>query len=356
MRIVSARLRPIGGPVPAGIRNRALGWQARHGVLLALVDETGTVGQGEASPLPGYSPDLLEECVTALEAVVARVPIAIDLAGDGLARIAAVTAELPPELPAARMAVETALLDLAAKRLGTSVAALLAGRRLDREVPVSMVLLGADVAALEGQVRAGLAVGVHTFKLKVGGPDFAAELALIGALRAAVPGGWALRLDANGAWPLDVAGRHLEAMAGLAVEFVEQPVAAELLPELTGSPVALAADETMRLPGALARLAATRACAAVVLKPMVLGGLGCCLSLAREARRAGLGVIVTHLFDGPVALAAACELALAVQTPLACGLAPHPALAAFGGQRPAALRPDRIVPHDLPGLGLAGAQ
>jgi o-succinylbenzoate synthase len=355
VRIESARLRLIGGPLPARIENRALAWQARHGVLLELGDETGAVGRGEASPLPGYSPDTLDACVRALETAAARVPIAVDLAGDSLASIASLTGEIPPELPAARMAVETALLDLAASRLGISVAALLAGRRPDRAVPLSMVLLGTDVATLAGQVRSGLAAGVRTFKLKVGRPEFAAELALIAALRAAVAGDWALRLDANGAWPPNAARRHLQEMAGLGVELVEQPVAADLLPEFTNSPVPLAADETMRIPGALARLTATRACTAVVLKPMVLGGLGRCFALAREAQRAGFGVIVTHLFDGPVALAAACELALAVETPLACGLAPHPALTAFAAQRQAALHPDRIVPHDIPGLGLSGA-
>ncbi|HEX6239392.1 MAG TPA: O-succinylbenzoate synthase, partial [Polyangiales bacterium] len=40
--------------------------------------------------------------------------------------------------------------------------------------------------------------------------------------------------------------------------------------------------------------------------------------------------VVTHLFDGPIALAAASVLALALQSPrLAAGLAPHAGLAAW---------------------------
>ena len=68
-------------------------------------------------------------------------------------------------------------------------------------------------------------------------------------------------------------------------------------------------------------------CQALVLKPMALGGILRCLHLARLAARHGVGVVVTHLFDGPVALAAATELALALPgRVLACGLDLHPGL------------------------------
>ncbi len=60
-----------------------------------------------------------------------------------------------------------------------------------------------------------------------------------------------------------------------------------------------------------------------MIKPAVHGLLGA-HALAGRARAAGKGVIVTHLFDGPVGTAAACELALALgETRYAAGLAPH---------------------------------
>jgi o-succinylbenzoate synthase len=354
VRVAAARLRSIGGPLPVEIRTRAVAWQARYGVLLELADEDGTAGVGEASPLPGYSSDDLADCEFALRSWTARLPLSLDLSGTVLGQVASLAEAIPGELPAARMALETALLDLAAKRLGISVAELLAGGTPQREVPLAVLLFGRDAATLAAEVDGGLALGVRTFKLKVGGHDFAGELELIRSLRRAVAGDWALRLDANAAWTPEVARQRLRALAGLGVELVEQPVGPELLPELTGSPVALAADETMRLPDALERLAASRACTAVVLKPMVLGGLSRCLALARAAHGAGLGVVVTHLFDGPVAVAAACELALAIGTPLACGLAPHPALGVLGRGLPGALQPDRVAPHDGSGLGIRG--
>lgn len=353
MRIVRHLLRRVGGEIPGQVANRASTWRERHGVLLELEDESGVCGVGEASPLPGYSPDTLEACEAALVAWGARVPIGIGEDAPPLERVEAAAASLPDEAPAARMAVETALLDLIGKRSGVPVSELLAGCRPTAAIPLCALLSGADGAARAAEVREGLARGVRCFKLKVGGTDFDGELEAIRVLRRACPGPWLLRLDANGAWPPERARRNLAALSGLGIELVEQPVAPDALFDLTGSPVLLAADETMRLPDAVERLRASRACAAVVLKPMVLGGLVRCLRLGRRAREARLGVVVTHLFDGPVALAAACELALALATPLPCGLAPHPALAAYGPALPAALRADRISPHGLPGLGLA---
>jgi L-alanine-DL-glutamate epimerase-like enolase superfamily enzyme len=75
--------------------------------------------------------------------------------------------------------------------------------------------------------------------------------------------------------------------------------------------------------------------------------------LARLARRAGIGVVVTHLMDGPVALAAARELALGLETPMACGLDDHEALLTFPRVKaPSRAREARIRVSREPGLGL----
>ncbi|MFZ5785756.1 MAG: hypothetical protein ACOY3Y_04870, partial [Acidobacteriota bacterium] len=68
MRVVRHRLRRVGGEVPGEVGNRASTWRERHGVLLEVEDDGGARGVGEASPLPGYSPDTLEACEAALAA------------------------------------------------------------------------------------------------------------------------------------------------------------------------------------------------------------------------------------------------------------------------------------------------
>jgi hypothetical protein len=76
------------------------------------------------------------------------------------------------------------------------------------------------------------------------------------------------------------------------------------------------------------------------------------MELARHARALSLGVVVSHSFDGPVALTAAAALALALPTPMAQGLAPHPGLAAWP---PIRLPIAHAALHawNTPGLGLA---
>lgn len=62
--------------------------------------------------------------------------------------------------------------------------------------------------------------------------------------------------------------------------------------------------------------------------------------------------MVTHFFDGPVGMAAACELALSLaQPPLACGLAPHDERAPLPLQLASRTR---CVAVAAPGLGFGG--
>ena len=90
----------------------------------------------------------------------------------------------------------------------------------------------------------------------------------------------------------------------------------------------IAADESLQDAKERQALLTAPFCVAWVLKPMLLG-----LRRARSgAAGAGPGsrVVITHAFDGPVAHAAACELAFSLpQAPWACGLAPHAGLQAW---------------------------
>ena len=75
------------------------------------------------------------------------------------------------------------------------------------------------------------------------------------------------------------------------------------------------------------------------------------LDLAKIAREYGAQPVLSHTFDGPIARAATAELALALQTELAAGLGPHPALDLWPPHHIAAIRGREICPHAVPGLG-----
>jgi L-alanine-DL-glutamate epimerase-like enolase superfamily enzyme len=345
--------------------------RAREAVRIRLRDQVGTEGLGEALPLPGYSrddADAAERALTALAAQVAHDGLTVPEAGSHPAnagsRVAArLDAALAPYaallvgVPSARFALECALVDLLARRDGVSAARWLADGRTLQRVPVSVLLPDDDrnaVAAAGAASERG-----HTIlKLKIGRPDRTPEQedALLCAVRAAADGASAgtrvrprLRLDANGALtPADVQAR-LEALLRYGVELVEEPVAGTALLSLPLLPIPWAADESLadrELADALLAMPRGRRPAALVLKPAQLG-LARCLALADDAAARGMGLIVTHSFDGDLGHAAACALAAALPAaPWPCGLAPHPGLQGL-------LRPQPWLrePHLL-GLGV----
>ena len=98
-------------------RNARRRWTERQGVLLRL-GAGAQVGLGEASPLPGYSPETLGDAARALGA------LRLDGLGDALAGdlgSALAFADVALEAgapPSARHALETALLDLWSRRQG----------------------------------------------------------------------------------------------------------------------------------------------------------------------------------------------------------------------------------------------
>jgi o-succinylbenzoate synthase len=254
-------------------------YSVREGFVV-LARDGGLTGRGEAAPLPEHGTETLAECFEELRrASPTRLPKA----------------------PAARHAVELALLDLRAQREGVPLAALL-DPRAAREVPTGALLSAQTMPELAREAQRAAADGFGTLKLKVGrGDDFARAAVVRDAAGPRVK----LRLDANGAWTRAEALQRLEELAPLGIELCEQPTA-----DLIGlrGKVRIAADELV----AQDFEAALERAEVLVLKPMILGGLLPALALARAALRRGRQVIVTTSLDGAIARAGAAHLAAAV--------------------------------------------
>jgi L-alanine-DL-glutamate epimerase-like enolase superfamily enzyme len=263
-------------------------------------------------------------------------------------------------VPAARFALETALFDLVGQQLGLSIAECLGGPRAYAAVPINgLIVAGAtDADGLIAATQSLVDRGVEVFKIKLRAREagmIRREEEAIAQLRRVFPPPLELRLDLNGALGLDEAPGRLERLALLEPRFVEQPVCPGDLIHLGPCAVPWAADESLAIEGLPERLAEKPGCVAFILKPTVLGGLLRSFELARFAQSRGIDVVVTHLFDGPIALASACELALALpRPPLACGLDPHDRLTDFPAVRiPQLERSGWVIPSARPGLGLA---
>lgn len=172
-----------------------------------------------------------------------------------------------------------------------------------------------------------LASGCSTAKVKVADPGQSAaeDEARVEAVRGALGASGRVRVDANGAWPVDEAFARLKVLARYGLEYAEQPCrTVEELRDLrlrlarAGVEVPIAADESIRRSGDPERVAALEAADVAVLKVQPLGGVRACLELAE---RLGLPVVVSSALETSVGIAAGVALAAALpDLPYACGL------------------------------------
>lgn len=325
-RLATTRVLALRGAVQ-GLAGAARDARERRSLVLRVADARGGWGQGEASPLPGYSPDNIDAAAAQLARLRPADWPAPD-AGDPLGWSNALLAAARLSSPAARFALETAALDWLARERGMTLARLLGAAEA-----VSAIRVAALVADLDAARRA-LAAGVLDLKIKIDGaaPAAALALALARAIRAEFGARPRLRFDANRSLAPAAALPLLQELAGLGAEFIEEPVPWSELPALGCAPIAIAADESLADPAAWPVLAD---CAEVlVLKPTLLGGLAVCRDWVLRARGAGRRVVFTHTFDGPIAQAATAALVAALGSdaaaPLASGLGHHAALPLWG--------------------------
>lgn len=168
-----------------------------------------------------------------------------------------------------------------------------------------------------------------TVKVKVAEPGqtLADDVARVRAVREARPDA-AIRVDANGAWSVDDALTALRSLAGLGLQYAEQPCASveelvalrELL-DRAHVQVPLAADESIRKADDPLRVARTGAVDVAVVKVAPLGGVARMLAVAEELSALGVRLVVSSALDTSVGIAAGVAAAAALRDePLACGL------------------------------------
>lgn len=354
MKIVNVITHAFEGDLNHPASNSRSVWMTRTGTLLQLVDELGNVGQGEASPLPDFSTDLPGICETTLGNLEPSLFPAFDLTGNPLSQVQEALSLVDLNAPAAKFALETALLDLFGQRLNIPIAALLRAHPHRDPIALSSVIYSEDKVGALAETEVIWGRGIRNVKIKIGRIHrFDRELEMIEAVRERFGKELAIRADVNGAWDLIEAQEKLEALAPLDLEYIEQPVVPYLLLKLGVSPIDVAADETVAIPGGVERLALVKSCNVLVLKPMVLGGAMAALRIAKIAQARKYGLVISHLFDGPVGLAAAMQLACALPyAPLACGLDEHPGLSIWPDALPAGMDKNSFRLDERPGLGL----
>lgn len=333
-------------------------WQRRSTLMVQLADARGHHGHGEAAPLPNYSSDSVTDCELALRRIAPARLAALDGLESPGALLDAAAELLPEQVPAARFALETALLDRLGRRSGQPLWRLLADALPDGlgrpggPVPLCALLPSHDPEAALFEVRRHERAGVRTFKLKIGPERVApAQLATLRELRSALAPEIQLRLDANGSLNTQELSSTFRLLASFRPELVEEPLAQLDLEAYAASPCPIALDESLQTlsPAEVDAFLELATGHALVLKPTALGGFARCLELAARSTRLGRRVIVSHTLEGSTGWSACAHLAIALGQPGAAGLWP---LRHQRAGSPAVVG-GLLMPGDTAGLGVA---
>jgi L-Ala-D/L-Glu epimerase len=317
--------------------------EQRELVIVALTDEDGLRGYGEAAPLEAYDGIGIDRVQRTLESYGPALERSRGLNGAQLIE----ACRHVEDLPAALAAIDLALWDRAGRRAEKPVAELLSDDAA-AEVPVNATLSALDRMGAAEQAAAAVQEGFTCLKLKVGFGDDAGRVA---ATRAAAGPHVALRLDANGAWGVEEAVAAIDALSPAGLELVEEPAhGLEAMREVRERvAVRVAIDETAAEHGALTAGVADAVC----LKISRCGGIAGLVACAALVRSTGAEVYLASTLDGPLGIAAALHAAaaLASRGPVAhCGLA---TLGLFDEiENPLPARAGTIAVPSAPGLGV----
>jgi L-alanine-DL-glutamate epimerase-like enolase superfamily enzyme len=156
--------------------------------------------------------------------------------------------------------------------------------------------------------------GFRAIKLKIG-TGYDEDIARVRAVREAIGGDIALRLDANQSWDVVTAERMLRALTPFDIEFCEQPVvrgnSAGLLYLRGCSSIPLMADESLYSPQDAFQLAALGAVDYFNIKVPKAGGIARALQINAIAQAAGIRCMVGSMTETRLGLSASAHLVVA---------------------------------------------
>jgi o-succinylbenzoate synthase len=284
-------------------------------LLVQVIDSDGASGWGEAPQVW----QVTGESVAGAEACV-QGPLRSVLTGRDPADLVPTSVAVGRAVPGnfgAKAAVDVALHDLAAQRLGVPLAALLGGAAT--RVPTDVTVSAGEPAELAVAAKARASEGFDVLKLKVG-TDARTDVERVRAVRDAVGPAVRLRLDANQGWTPREAVSVIAVLAAAEpdLEFVEQPVAARDLDGLAWvrarSDLPILADESVYGVRDFVELIRRGAADMVNVKLAKCGGLRVARTLLELARECGIGTIVGSMMESQVGVGAAASLVAAYGT------------------------------------------
>ena len=261
--------------------------------VIVHVDE----GVGEAAPSEYYRENA-ETVIQCLEKVK-------DQFGDDPFQIESILSNLNKNISgnfSAKAAIEMALHDLVAKRLGIPVYRLLG---LDGNMPlVTSYTIGIDTPE-KMKEKTKLAEGFVVYKVKVGVEN---DVEMVKAVREVTDA--KIRVDANAGWSAEEALEKIKQLREYDIEFVEQPidpqdkVGLKRIKEEAGVPIII--DEQLMTSKDIPNFVGL--CDGINIKLAKCGGIREALRMIHVARAHGLSVMLGCMIESSVGIAAAAQL------------------------------------------------
>lgn len=310
---VHRRLVPLRRPFVTAVRRT----DAVDALLVNVVDTDGRSGWGEAPVSWRVTGESRESVRAAVKGPLSEA--VLGMPGDDPGAASARLAHAVVGNPSARMAVECAVWDLAARTAGEPLHRYLGGSSaaVETDMTLSAAVTAADTDELLRTAEEHVADGFTTLKVKTGagGDDFR----IVKALRASVGGAVTIRVDANQGWEPEQAVHIINSWRddGVDVELVEQPIHRDDIDGLayvtwhTTTPIV--ADETVWTSRNLREVLARGAVDRVNIKLAKTGGIAEAIALADVAKEAGVSVFVGCMSESHVGIAAAAALASRLQ-------------------------------------------
>lgn len=278
--------------------------------FVRVISEDGDIGLGSASPAEEVTGEGNSDCEAALDHDRLST-----FEGRDLRHLTAMSRDLESShraTPAARVAVEMALYDLASRALGLPLVEVL-GRCHD-SLPTS-ITIGIKESIEEALEEADeyLDRGFVSLKVKIG-RSFEEECELLERLDERLGTRARIRVDANLGYTREQTLEFWPLVERLDLELVEQPVPVEVFGKLDGLPGAyrrcLAADESLQNErDAIALAQDPPACGIFNIKLMKCGGLSSARTIARIAEIAGLDLMWGCMDESAISISAALHTA-----------------------------------------------
>jgi muconate cycloisomerase len=281
-------------------------------VLVRIAASDGVVGWGEGTTIGGLAYG--EESPESIKANI-DTHIAPLLLGQDPRAVAGLMATVRRQVQGnrfAKCALETALYDAQARRLGVPLSELFGGRVRD-SLPVAWTLASGDTQRDIAEAQRALEAGRHNiFKLKIGLRPVKEDVAHVAAIRRALGDAASVRVDANQAWSVTQALDGMRQLADAGIALVEQPIAAHDrlgLQRLTQANILpVMADEALHGPRDAFEIARLGAADVFAVKINQSGGLHGAAQVAALAQAAHVGLYGGTMLEGAVGTMASAQL------------------------------------------------